>query len=333
MSLIAKRRIYAVRLGLVSYYNYRTSTLQAQLDELQKQRDTTIEKLKAATKYNTTQELLKKYGGSPSPKVKSLSSSEGKSAARDRNSGTSEGGRTSFIPPLTANIPGKTGSIPLPNTPQRSSPQPKSPQSRSPLGQSPPFSADSTLAPLQQHSSPHGSAEFAPNAFAAAPQYAQFTEGSRWYDRLMDVLLGEDESLPRNRLALICKKCRLVNGQAPPGTKRPEDVGKWRCGECGTVNGEETEATKIIATIKEEVKARTERSNSATGAQAESEDEMEPGREIDDGEESDITQYSEASIHGDEISQPKASEIEPIQELETLRRRADRPKGSKSKKT
>lgn len=153
----------------------------------------------------------------------------------------------------------------------------------------------------------------------------------------MDVLLGEDESLPRNRLALICKKCRLVNGQAPPGAKRPEDVGKWRCGECGTINGEETETTKIIATIKEEVKAKAERPTLAAGDQTESEDEgMEYGNalaEIGDGEESDVTQYSEASSNGEEASKPKALVAEPTKEPEAPRRRAGRPKGSKNKKS
>lgn len=328
---MVKRRIYAVRLGLVSYYNYRISKVQFQLDDLQKQRDTTIEKLKAATKYNSTQELLKKYGGSPSPKTKPFGVSEGRAASKDDNSRISGGGRTSFIPPPTANIPGKSGLVSLPDTSQRFSPNRKAPQSRSPLTQNPPLSADSTVAPS------HDSAEFAPNAFAAAPQYAQSKESPRWYDRLMDVILGDDESLPRNRLALICKKCRLVNGQAPPGFKRPEDVGKWRCGECGTMNGEETDTTKIIARIEEEVRAKTPRPISAEPIRSESEaEEMEFGdalAEASESEESDVTQYSEALSHEDEKTQLKALVPESTKEPETPRRKAGRPKGSKNKKT
>ena len=68
----------------------------------------------------------------------------------------------------------------------------------------------------------------------------------------MDVLLGEDETLPGKRLALICSNCRLVNGQAPPGVKRLADVGKWRCGGCGTINGEETDVKKIVDSIKKQ---------------------------------------------------------------------------------
>lgn len=75
----------------------------------------------------------------------------------------------------------------------------------------------------------------------------------------MDVLLGEDEALPKNRLALICKHCRLVNGQAPPGVKGVEDIGKWRCGGCGGWNGEENEARKLMKEMKKnEEKDRAE---------------------------------------------------------------------------
>ena len=219
--------VYLVRLALTNYYEYRTSSIQSQLNELQRQRDSTIEKLKAATKYNDTQDLLKKYGGTPTPKTKPAGSSERKNTPKQGDG--LKGGRINIIPPPTANIPGRDGPAALTNTPQRSTPQ-----MRSSLGQDPSYSALGTTSPTERSMSPQGvSAEFAPNAFSAAPQYSQANEGSRWYDRIMDVLLGEDETLPRARLALICSNCRLVNGQAPPGVKRLEDVGKWRCGGCG----------------------------------------------------------------------------------------------------
>lgn len=323
-------RVYAVRLGLVTYYNYRTSNLQAHLEELQTQRDTTIEKLKSATKYNTTQELLKKYGGFPTPKNKTVVESEGKSSPKSGNTGTPNSGRTSIIPPPTANIPGKTGPLSLPGTPQQS------PQPRSPLGQTLRLSDSSSVTPSQQAlDSSRESADFAPNAFAAESQYAQFGESPRWLDRLMDVLLGEDESLPKNRLALICKSCRLVNGQAPPGAKRPEDVGKWRCRECRTLNGADKEATKIIASIKEEVNSKTERLTSEKVVQSVSEDMgMDDGdafAENGGGEESDITQYSEASSNEGRPSPPNEEIQELVIEPVAPRRRVGRPKGSKNK--
>jgi len=67
----------------------------------------------------------------------------------------------------------------------------------------------------------------------------------------MDVLLGEDETRPINRIAMICVHCRLVNGQAPPGVKRLEDIGRWRCAECHQWNGKENEVQRIIQDVKE----------------------------------------------------------------------------------
>ena len=74
----------------------------------------------------------------------------------------------------------------------------------------------------------------------------------------MEVLLGEDETLPGKRLALICGSCRLVNGQAPPGIMRLEDVGKWRCSGCGAMNGVDSDLKKIVDSIKRKEVARAE---------------------------------------------------------------------------
>lgn len=64
--------------------------------------------------------------------------------------------------------------------------------------------------------------------------------------------MGEDETAVRNRVALICERCRLVNGQAPPGTKGLEEVGRWKCGGCGAMNGVESEARRMLALAHEE---------------------------------------------------------------------------------
>lgn len=100
-------------------------------------------------------------------------------------------------------------------------------------------------------------AEFAPNAFSAPTQYAagsdsNFSSG-HWYDRMLDLLMGEDETSPKNRVVLICTKCRLVNGQAPPGVKTLSELGKWRCYGCGELNGEDDEAAKVVAEMKERI--------------------------------------------------------------------------------
>ena len=154
-------------------------------------------------------------------------------------------GRISVGPPATANI-NRPGQIPS----QPSTPQPL------PLPKAPTYIASLPASPANAV----GQAEFAPNAFSAAPQYANTTEvnmDGNWYDRVLDLLLGEDETSPRNRIALICQSCRLINGQAPPGTKSIADLGKWRCFGCGTMNGEEDEAARAVKEMKEKIADRS----------------------------------------------------------------------------
>lgn len=67
----------------------------------------------------------------------------------------------------------------------------------------------------------------------------------------MDAVLGEDETQARNRIAMICQNCRLVNGQAPPGIRTLEELGRWRCSSCQALNGVESEEKKILNRITE----------------------------------------------------------------------------------
>ncbi|MCJ1389906.1 hypothetical protein MMC18_002763 [Xylographa bjoerkii] len=318
--------IYGIRLGLATFYDYRITKLQANLNALQKQRDSTIDKLKAATKYNTTQQLLEKYGGTPS-KSKSSSHSTRKTSPTQTRSGALKEARTGFAPPATANIPGRNIPASLPSTPQRSTPL------IGQLGPTPPFTAAAETPPWRQHSSPaEQTAEFAPNAFSVPPQYAQIGGGPKWYDRFMDVLLGEDETLPKNRIVLICKKCRLVNGQAPPGVKQLEDVGTWRCSGCGTMNGEDSDGKKLVADIKRKIASE----KGATPIKAK-EIPMSPSDEGDDevvlasleDPESDVTQYSDEELEPLKEEDQAASTDEDAKAKKPQR---GRPKGSVKKR-
>lgn len=243
--------IYGVRQALTAYFNYRISNTQSYLDNLYKERDATIEKLKDATKYNSTQQLLEKYGTPRHSPKKEPSTPDQRRPSGDERPSSSAGkhpGRTGFVPPPTANIPRNN----LPPASEGSSSRPVTPGETQPF---PPHFAPGQSQPLATGPQAGGpfsgapSAEFAPNAFAA--QYApESPKGPQWYDRILDVLLGEDETQPKNRLVLICTHCRLVNGQAPPGTKSLEDLGKWKCMGCGGWNGQENEAQKLVAQIQ-----------------------------------------------------------------------------------
>ncbi|PHH69449.1 hypothetical protein CDD82_7749 [Ophiocordyceps australis] len=228
--------IYAVRYIVVAYYSFRTDSLSSRLKTLQQERSRTIDKLKDATRYNSTLQLLEKYGGDQDDSkatrqpVQTASASD---AASNKAPGpaptekTPPPTRVLLPPPPTANIQVQ----PRQNPPPRQNPSPH------PVAEVLP------------------GAEFAPNAFSSwAPQQRN------WYDRIFDVLLGEDADPadPRNRLALICRSCRRVNGLAPPGSRSLAQVGLWRCMHCDASNeadAEPDEGKRIVKEILEEQRA------------------------------------------------------------------------------
>ncbi|KAK0612379.1 hypothetical protein B0T17DRAFT_602806 [Bombardia bombarda] len=259
--------IYVVRTVTSTLYDYRIDTLNSRLKAHQTERAKTIQKLKDATKYDSTLELLEKYGGGSDNK-----SRKGRKRADDDDNSNGNGGfppqpgvaphhlptRTNMPPPPTANIERR----PLSSGP--STPQPQSrPLTAASYGGSPPFQRPAD----QQQPNMDASAEFAPNAFdgKGPPPYMQYppasaarpSSGPHWYDRILDTLLGEDETAAKNRIVLICGRCRLVNGQAPPGTKSLSEVGQWKCMACGVVNGEMDEGKRIVREVLHERAAAT----------------------------------------------------------------------------
>jgi endoplasmic reticulum junction formation protein lunapark len=229
--------IYGVRTLLALFFDWQIGRKQAYVEDLQKQREAKINDLKKATKYDSTQELLQKYGAAP----KQTPSKPQQGTKRKIVSPQNQPQRTGLPPPPTANIVRPGGSPP--NTPQRqnvpelpiSNGVSRGPQSLHPL----------TTSPVSPYAEEPG---FAPNAFVSGmpPPRSSYDKPSNWYDRILDVILGDDETLAKNRLALICSKCRLVNGQAPPGVQTLEQVGVWRCSSCGAKNGVESETKKLV---------------------------------------------------------------------------------------
>lgn len=272
--------MYLVRTLIQSYYAYRVNSTTSYLDTLTLQRTTTIDKLKAATKYNSTQQLLEKYGGVAPAKQKKNKEVESRARAGSLMSPLQKPrpnkGRTSLgPPPPTANIR-RTDSHSAPNSPplapaqlpqppplQRILPEQSQPQQQLPPSPLPPSHRPSTST----SSNPGGSSrpmtatsEFAPNAFSPPRAYYAGSDAqsggseAKWYDRILDLVMGEDETSPKNRIVLICENCRLVNGQAPPGCRRLEDVGLWRCFSCGAKNGVVDEGVKAVREMESVVR-------------------------------------------------------------------------------
>jgi endoplasmic reticulum junction formation protein lunapark len=232
--------IYGVRKTITLFFDWRIGRQQSHLTSLQMQREQKIKDLKKATKYDSTEELLRKFGGAPPSKTPSKQPGQSKKPSSPQNQPPHQ--RTGLPPPPTANIQGRQNitppqqqSLPLQTNQQAPSPtKPISTHSAAVLAQSPvDISPDSP--------------GFAPNAFPSTT-YSQNTQ-SHWYDRLLDVLLGDDETAAKNRIVLLCGNCRLVNGQAPPGVRTLEELGKWKCSGCGAWNGVESEATKTMKEI------------------------------------------------------------------------------------
>jgi len=269
-------RIYALRTTLAAFYSFRIDSLETRLKGFQTERTKTIQKLKAATKYDSTLELIQKYGGTeakPSKKKDGDGDAAGSKKGPQGLGGHDKErtpGRTNMAPPPTANILRRDGPISGPGTPQ----QHQTSTQLHPYGQGPGLSPQ---GPSPSPSRPVSvSEEFAPNAFGSAPPAQQMAgqyEGapaSHWYDRVLDLLLGEDETAPKNRIVLICKECRLVNGQAPPGTKSLAELGLWKCMACGTSNGEMDEGKKIVREVLEarQQESGVKRAPTSTGSEA-----------------------------------------------------------------
>ena len=289
-----------VRTVANAYYSFRLDTLESRLKDRQAERAKTIQKLKDATKYDSTLELLEKYGGGSNDKrskaKKQKDGSQGgpvpenegpRKKHRQSIDSSHLAGRTHLPPPPTANIQRPSTASGLP--PNR---QDQFPGSR--------------LEPIPSSPPPQPIEEFAPNAGPLPPTYNQYEMNPgppRWYDRILDLMLGEDETAPKNRIVLICQKCRLVNGQAPPGVKNIAELGAWKCMGCGATNGEMDEGKKIIQEV--------------LGAEKASHDESRSTDEKDSDRSSDVIKVER---EGDDTTQSEAETRRNMQEFRAKRR-------------
>lgn len=248
--------IYVVRTVTTTYFNYRIETLEARLKEYQAERAKTIQKLKDATKYDSTLELLEKYGGEKRSKLRRQATGDEENGDAEKKGANKRGsqhhghhphhqpGRTSMLPPPTANIQRPSTAPGISPSHQQTSFARPPPTIQEPTAEFAPNADDfepNNAPPLQP-----------PYAYTPRPQHEAATAvpaPPRWYDRILDLMLGEDETVPKNRIVLICRTCRLVNGQAPPGTKSLAELGSWKCMSCGAMNGELDEGQKIMREV------------------------------------------------------------------------------------
>ncbi|KAF8427820.1 hypothetical protein EV426DRAFT_369811 [Tirmania nivea] len=291
--------IYLGRRLLVWFFDRRITLAETTLADLTHERGETIEKLKTATKFYSTQSLLEKYGGGSEMTEddrRSVMSRKGSMAGptgfegmngqqslRMRNIPAAAQGSVRGKPPQMlitpsgqpqqqqqqgqalqqGRSPSPVGIDPLSISPSQRQIQDqlRSQQSLRPTtlpGQIVPGGAGSPQpSPTRTTFSipPPPTAPAYPPAPGAGDYLApQTDDGSHsWYDRLLDVLIGEDETAAKARYALICSSCRMVNGLAPPGTKSLAEIGRWGCARCGTMNGKDLpKKKKGPATVRKE---------------------------------------------------------------------------------
>ncbi|KAI0418999.1 hypothetical protein F5X98DRAFT_88419 [Xylaria grammica] len=260
--------IYVVRTAANAYYTFRLDTLESRLKDRHAERAKTIQKLKDATKYDSTLELLEKYGGSNEKRNKAKKQKDaGEGAPAPDNDGPRKKHRQSID---SSHLAGRTY-LPPPPTANIQRPSTASGVTANHQGQY----SGSRLEPIPSSAQPQPIEEFAPNAGPLPATYTQHDMNPgppRWYDRILDLMLGEDETAPKNRIVLICEECRLVNGQAPPGVKNVAELGAWKCMGCRATNGEMDEGKKIIQevlsgkkTTRDESRSTDERDSDRSG--------------------------------------------------------------------
>lgn len=213
--------IAGVRYIVKWVYDRRINGLEAHLEVLKLEQKEKIEQLKTKTNFYSTQSLLERYGGPQStPTREQTQSSSAESSPALRK-------RKSRL----VNTPSRNSTPEHPNQRLSAGPQQLSMPSQlsSVVAQAPPLASPEPIGP------------------------------PKWYDRLLDVIVGEDESKPQNRYALICKVCRTHNGLAPPGETDVSLI-RYICPRCGTINGEEPPPKHLTKTepVRTEVTAGEE---------------------------------------------------------------------------
>lgn len=209
---------FLVRL-LGGLYDWLLKSRQTKLSSLQERHKLKIEELKKITNFNTTSELLEKYGDPNERKRKT---------ANVIDKGTSSGAQ---------GIPGNG------NLKQRLNVNPGTINVSKPISEMKPGlqkqEQQQPLEGLQQKQQPSSSKPSDINNKRSPSSSHQEVQSQRSFqDRLLDILVGSDYSETiESRYALICAGCFKHNGLASPGCTEPHKV-PYICPQCGLFNGE-----------------------------------------------------------------------------------------------
>jgi hypothetical protein len=211
-----------VRRALEASYGGRISSTESKLEELQSEQRATIEKLKAATKYSTTQSLIEKYGNTTGTSIQKAYISDVRKAQRAISYPNANPA------PHTAALKTASGSSWVVGSHARANPHSKN--------NSWPNSKLAFLRSMARLSLPIGDPNRLRTCFVdktfemqsqtqpPSRQHLQPEEATapRWYDRILDVILGEDETSAQEPVRTNLQK--LPDGERSR-TSRYSDVG------------------------------------------------------------------------------------------------------------
>ena len=89
-----------------------------------------------------------------------------------------------------------------------------------------------------------------------------------------------------------------MNGQAPPGCRTLEDVGRWRCGGCGAWNGREKAKEEVAKLVRgwEEERREREKEVGGRGSDDGESEEGSQGISTDEGDGGDVKEEEEEAV-------------------------------------
>ncbi|EEY15792.1 conserved hypothetical protein [Verticillium alfalfae VaMs.102] len=204
--------IFLTRTVVTLYFNFRIERLSVRLKEQQDERAKTIQKLKDATKYDSTMQLLEKYGGENKTDKdgKKADSNQQNPGSKQQNEQQQQGqhgnrsGRTALPPPPTANIQRRNG----------------------PVG----------VATPGTHQSGHGDSQLGASRRLPASSRRPSLRPTPTPSSRRSTMPSRPSSRPTRRTGMT----------APPGTKSLAELGMWKCMSCGAANGEVDEGKRIV---------------------------------------------------------------------------------------
>ena len=254
------RSVYTLYKLIESYYSRRIENEESILEALRAEQRQKVEELKEKTNFYSTQSLLDRYdpdapgSAQSTPKTKEQMIARRFGSRRDLHDTLVSSPSRESLTPISKNRSRHSDVSSNSQADATTSLQSNIPHSQSEWSLAEQL-GDNTSDENNNYSNADENGALPP---LQQPVVEPYRPGV--FDRLLDLLVGEDENGPSKRTALICKFCRAHNGLAPRDElgNGVENI-RYLCPRCGNWNGKEPEESKEKLMLDKEVKqANTE---------------------------------------------------------------------------